>query len=133
MTELSVRTGARQEMIDITDRVGEALRQQGAREGMCHVFILHTTAGLTMNENWDPLVQKDIVSMLESAFPSGAPQRHSEGNSPAHLKASLVGSSVLVPVRDGKLVLGQWQGIYLCEFDGPRTRRFIVQMVGQTA
>lgn len=126
MDEVRVRTRAHQEMVDITTEVASLVEKSGCRDGVCHVFVPHTTAGLTLNENWDVNVRRDILDMLERLVPSDTPCRHGEGNSPAHLKASLMGFHVAVPLQGGRLALGSWQGIYLCEFDGPRTRRVLV-------
>ena len=128
MREIGVRTHARCEMIDITAEVA-ALIPSDLACGVCHVFSQHTTAGLTVNENADPDVRHDLLAKLERLVPERESfYRHGEGNSAAHLKGSLVGFSVAVPVVDGRLALGTWQGIYLCEFDGPRTRRVTVKV-----
>ncbi len=124
---LSVRTRARSEMIDITSRVEEELRRSGLRDGVCFVFIPHTTAGVTINENADPSVMADIQASLDRLVPWEGPYSHLEGNSAAHIKGSLVGSSVTVLVESGRLKLGTWQGIFLCEFDGPRSRKVHVR------
>ena len=125
LTPLQVRTPAAQAMVDVTAQVRTALRAAGARDGVVVVFVPHTTAGVTIQENADPDVQRDLLLSLENAVPA-RPARgtyhHAEGNSDAHVKATLVGSSATVIVERGDLVLGTWQGIYLCEFDGPRTR-----------
>jgi len=126
--ELQVRTAGRVELTDITARIQEVVTHSGLREGMVHLFVLHTTAGITINENADPDVVSDLLSGLERMVPATAPYRHAEGNSPAHLKASLMGFSLQVPVASGRLALGTWQGIYLCEFDGPRTRRLRITL-----
>ena len=115
---------------DITRRVEDTLAKSGVKEGICVVFCPHTTAGVTINENADPDVQRDMLLGLSRALPRRPEFRHTEGNSDAHLKASCVGSSVTVIVRDGKLLLGTWQGIYFCEFDGPRSRTFYVKVIG---
>ena len=114
---------------EITATVEQALRQSGVQDGLCVVYCPHTTAGITINENADPDVVRDMLLGISRAFPSLPEFRHAEGNSPAHLKASAIGSSVTVIVKDGRLVLGTWQGIYFCEFDGPRSRRFFVKVV----
>lgn len=130
MTVLEVRTSARSEMVDITGRIAQAVRAGGAVEGAVLVYVPHTTAGVTINENADPDVVHDILLALDRCVPWRADgYRHIEGNSAAHVKASLVGSSVLVPVRDGQLALGTWQAVFLCEFDGPRTRRVFVSLL----
>ena len=127
MVELSLRTRARNELIDVTDKVQEALAQMRGEEGVCTVFVPHTTAGVTINENADPSVRADLPAALDRAVPLDAGYMHGEGNSAAHVKASLVGSSASVPVEDGRLCLGTWQGIFFCEFDGPRQRRVWIQ------
>jgi secondary thiamine-phosphate synthase enzyme len=112
----------------ITHFVRDAVKESGARNGLCTVYCPHTTAGITINENADPDVVSDMLLGLREAFPDRAEFRHAEGNSAAHLKASCVGSSVSVIVSEGRLVLGTWQGIYFCEFDGPRSRKFFVHI-----
>lgn len=114
---------------NITSQVRNAVSESGVENGICVVFCPHTTAGITINENADPDVVHDILYGLDKAFPDGREFRHFEGNSSAHLKASCVGSSVTVIVEKGRLVLGTWQGIYFCEFDGPRTRNFYVKVM----
>ena len=113
----------------VTNQVREALRKSGIKSGIGVVYCPHTTAGITINENADPDVVHDMLLGLSKAFPDRAEFMHSEGNSSAHLRATCVGSSVTVMVEDGKLLLGTWQGIYFCEFDGPRTRRFYVKLI----
>ena len=113
---------------DITSSVLEAVRKSGRKDGICVVFCPHTTAGITINENADPDVVRDLLLGLSGAFPDRAEFRHMEGNSSAHLKASCIGSSVTLLLEEGKLILGTWQCIYFCEFDGPRRRRFYVQI-----
>jgi secondary thiamine-phosphate synthase enzyme len=120
---LSVRTTSRVEMVDITGQIQELVRHSGVDEGVCHIFEAHTTAGLTINENADPSVQADILMVLNRIISDQEAYRHLEGNSPAHVKASLMGAQLSVLVNNGRLLLGTWQGIYLCEFDGPRTRK----------
>jgi secondary thiamine-phosphate synthase enzyme len=117
-----VRTSTQTEFVDITRSVQEAVRKIGVENGACIVFVPHTTAAVTINENADPSVVRDIVMELNKIVPFEDHYRHSEGNSPAHIKASLVGCSEIVVVESGKLVLGAWQGIFFCEFDGPRNR-----------
>ncbi len=128
MDILEIRTKKREEIVDITAEVARAVAASGRREGLCTVFVPHTTAGATINENSDPDVKADILMALRSFVPDSLPCAHAEGNSPAHVKASLVGSSVSVIVEDGRLRLGTWQGICLCEFDGPRTRQVWVKI-----
>ncbi len=127
METLTVKTSGRTDLRDITREVASALAGTGLAEGACLVYVPHTTAGVTINENADPAVRQDIEAVLDALVPWVGRYRHSEGNSPAHVKASLMGFSVLIPVSGGRLALGTWQGIYLCEFDGPRTRRVHVQ------
>jgi secondary thiamine-phosphate synthase enzyme len=129
MQTISVKTSSRTDFRDITGEVSSAVKSEAVAEGICVVFVAHTTAGVTINENADPAVMEDLGSTLERMVPWKGPYRHAEGNSAAHVKASIVGSSAIVPLRGGRLVLGTWQGIYLCEFDGPRTRNVHVQAV----
>jgi secondary thiamine-phosphate synthase enzyme len=122
---IKVGSHERTELIDITSRVQELVREANVRAGVCHVFALHTTAGITINEGADPDVQRDIVSFLNKMVPVSYPFSHGEGNSDAHLKSTLVGPGKTIFIEDGKLVLGTWQAIYFCEFDGPRSSRKI--------
>ena len=126
MREFSVRTCSRTEFLDITSEVQEAVAALGVTEGVCTVFVPHTTAAVTINENADPSVREDIVRTLDKLIPRSGDYRHGEGNADAHIKTSLVGSSVQVFVTGGRLKLGTWQGIYFCEFDGPRSRKVSV-------
>lgn len=119
----------RQNFYNITGRVAEAVTKSGIKDGAALVFCPHTTAGITINENADPDVVRDMLMGLDRAYPDRVEFRHMEGNSSAHLKASAVGSSQYIIVENGKLVLGTWQGIYFCEFDGPRSRRFYVKLL----
>ena len=128
LREFTLSTG-QNNWTDITSRAREALRESGIQDGICVVYCPHTTAGITINENADPDVVRDLIFALEKIYPDRAEFRHAEGNSAAHLKASAMGSSATIPVRGGKLLLGTWQGVYFCEFDGPRTRRFYVQIL----
>jgi len=123
MKTLEIQTQARTELVDITARVQAAVVELGVKADAVTVFVPHTTAGITINENADPDVVADIKAALEKLAPWNGPYRHSEGNSAAHIKAGLMGSSVRVLVENGRLQLGTWQAIYFCEFDGPRTRR----------
>lgn len=127
--EYVVRTTRDQEFIDITDIVEETVRKSGVKDGIVVVFVPHTTAGVTINENADPDVKTDIISTLNKVFPVENGYRHIEGNSHAHIKASLMGSSCNIIVENGKLKLGTWQGIYFCEFDGPRQRKVYVKII----
>jgi len=118
-----VQTRRRAQLVDITERVAEAITRSGVSEGTCHVFVPHTTAGVTINEGADPAVAADIESLLGEIVPKEAAFEHAEGNSDSHIKTVLVGPSCTAPVREGKLALGTWQAIFLCEWDGPRTRQ----------
>ncbi len=128
--EITVQTGSRAQLVDVTARVAEELSRSKVKSGICYLYVPHTTAGLTINENADPDVTIDIMNELEKIVPLRGNYLHAEGNSDAHIKASLVGFSGIVPVIDGKLALGTWQGIYFCEFDGPRRRKMLVGFVG---
>lgn len=129
MKTLEIRTNAREEVVDLTPKIAALVASSGVANGLCTVFVPHTTAAVTINENADPDVREDLLAALGRAVPDGIPYRHGEGNSPAHVKASLVGSSVTVIVEGGRLRLGTWQGIQLCEFDGPRTRKVWVRII----
>jgi len=120
---MSITTRSRSEMIDITSKVEEELNKSGLTDGVCVLFVPHTTAGITINEGADPSVVADIQAMLNRLVPWEGSYRHLEGNSAAHIKSSLVGNSVIVLVESGRLKLGTWQGIFFCEFDGPRSRK----------
>ena len=127
-----VQTKERVQLVDVTARIEAAVRAAGIANGACVVYVPHTTAGVTIQENSDPDLQHDLLAALAHAAPDQLPGpgfKHSEGNSAAHLKSSLVGCSVTVLVDGSELVLGTWQGIYLCEFDGPRTRRVLVRVL----
>ncbi|MFQ5768927.1 MAG: secondary thiamine-phosphate synthase enzyme YjbQ [bacterium] len=126
--EFTVRTDKQVEFVKITSQIQEMVNASGIKEGMCHVYVPHTTAGVTINEGADPDVVRDMIQELNKIVPLEDAYLHAEGNSAAHIKASLVGSSVAVMVHGGKLVLGTWQAIFFCEFDGPRTRRVYVQL-----
>jgi secondary thiamine-phosphate synthase enzyme len=128
MIELQIRTRAQTEFQEITAQVQRAVAESGAQDAICHIFVPHTTAGLTLNENWDPNVRDDLLHAMAEMVPD-LPYRHSEGNSPAHLMATLVGSSETLLIDSGRLVLGSWQGLYLAEFDGPRLRKVLLRIV----
>lgn len=128
MRKIEVKTRTKEELIDITSRVKEEVSHSGIKNGICHVYIPHTTAGITINENADPSVKEDILMTMKKLVPDNLPYRHSEGNSPAHVKASLVGSSANVIIEEGELQLGTWQGIFFCEFDGARSRRAYIKI-----
>jgi len=119
---IEINTGKTMQFCDLTGRLGEALAANGVKEGICHLYNPHTTAGLTINEGADPAVQSDIINALRRMVP-GDGHRHAEGNSPAHVMASLMGSSVTIFIENGRLKLGVWQKIFFCEFDGPRSRK----------
>ena len=129
MTSFSVATSRRTELIDITPEVQKALDRSGLKEGLVIVFVPHTTAGVTINEGADPSVQEDILNSLNQVIPFKGAYRHGEGNSPAHIKASLMGSSVTVLIEKERMLLGTWQAIFFCEFDGPRNRKVYLQEV----
>ncbi len=131
MRTIEIRTRTKEEIVDLTAEVGRIVGASGVAEGLCVVFVPHTTAAVTINENADPDVKADILMALRKAVPEALSYEHAEGNSPAHVKSSLVGSSATVIVAGGKLQLGTWQGICFCEFDGPRARRAWVQVVGK--
>jgi len=126
---LSVRTSTRTEFLDLTSQVQEVVQKSGVQEGLCYIFVPHTTAAATINENADPSVKADILMVLNKLVSDRESYRHLEGNAPAHVKASLIGPGLTVPVSGGRLVLGTWQGIFFCEFDGPRSRRVHVKVV----
>jgi secondary thiamine-phosphate synthase enzyme len=129
MHRIQVHTSARQSFEDITDPVQRKVSESGVQEGICHVFCPHTTAGLTLNENWDADVLHDLGLVLNDLVPQRRDFRHGEGNSPAHAKVSLMGACQTLFVSQGKLALGRWQGIYLAEFDGPRIRDVLVKVI----
>ena len=126
---LEVRSGKRADAIEITDRVQEVVRESGIQTGLCQVYVPHTTAGVFINENADPDALSDILSTLETLVPWENGYRHAEGNAAAHIKSTLVGTSQTVPVRNGRLALGRWQGIFFADFDGPRERHFQVTIL----
>ncbi|HEY76627.1 MAG TPA: YjbQ family protein [Thermoflexia bacterium] len=129
MEQIEVQTQARQEFREITDSVQNVVQAGGIADGVCFLFCPHTTAGLTLNENWDPTVRHDLGLVFTDLVPHRSDFRHAEGNSPAHAKATLVGNSLFLFVRNGRLVLGSWQGVFLAEFDGPRRRRVFVEVI----
>jgi secondary thiamine-phosphate synthase enzyme len=129
MNTYSLSTEGRDSLTDITDRVQQAVSESGVTEGLCLVYCPHTTAGITINENADPDVTRDILHVLDRVIPWRGDYRHGEGNSAAHVKSSLVGCSAQAIVSGGRLVLGTWQSIFFCEFDGSRSRRFMVQVI----
>ncbi len=124
---ISIKTGFRSEMIDITSQVEDELNKSGLKDGMCFLFVPHTTAGITINESADPSVATDIQAMFNKLIPWEGSYRHLEGNSAAHIKSSLMGNSLMVFVESGHLKLGTWQGVFFCEFDGPRSRKLHIK------
>jgi len=129
ISTLSINTRGRSEMIDITPKVEEELKRSGLKDGVCFLFVPHTTAGITINESADPSVATDIQAMLNKLIPWEGSYRHLEGNSAAHIKSSLIGNSVMIYVESGHLKLGTWQGIFFCEFDGPRSRKLYIKFL----
>ncbi len=130
--DISIRTEKRNEMVDITNKIATLVAHEGITDGQVVVYCPHTTGGITINENADPDVIHDLLLTFSELFPKDRPgYRHVEGNSDSHCKSSLVGASEQILIKDGHLVLGTWQGVYFCEFDGPRTRRVIIQISGE--
>jgi secondary thiamine-phosphate synthase enzyme len=130
MTTVQVTTSRREEMIDVTALVREAVRDSGIREGICLVYSPHTTCGVTVNEGWDPAVAADAVAQFEELVPQNRAFRHQEGNSDSHIKTMLVGTGASLPVASGEIRLGRWQAIFLCEYDGPRERELWIILSG---
>ena len=129
LKEIIIKTNTQTQILDITAQVQRVVGESGIAEGLCCVFIPHTTAGVTINENADPSVKQDILMELNKVVPFDDNYSHLEGNSAAHIKASIIGSSVNIPLKNNNLLLGTWQGICFCEFDGPRTRKFYVKII----
>lgn len=127
--EISVSTSRRNEFVDVTGEVSDTVKESGVKEGYVHLYVPHTTAAVTINENYDPSVKSDILNKLSDVIPAGAGYAHAEGNADSHIKASIVGSSEFVPVTGGDIDLGRWQGVFFCEFDGPRSRRMLIQVI----
>ena len=127
IAQLEINTKSTAELVDITAAVQRTVREKGMQSGVCHVFVPHTTAGLTLNENWDPSVRADMLMELDKIVPWHDNYRHGEGNSAAHIKSSTIGCSETLIVEGGRPVLGTWQAVYFCEFDGPRHRRVQVK------
>jgi len=125
----SVSTSSKVEFVDVTGKIEEIVKESGVENGICWVFIPHTTAAVTINEGADPSVRRDIMDRLDRIVPSDGNYSHLEGNSPAHIKASIIGSSEMIVIEGGMLRLGTWQSIYFCEFDGPRSRKMIVKII----
>ena len=130
MQTLHVKTDRRTQLVDVTAQVQKAVASSGVTAGVCHLYVPHTTAAITITECADPDVARDVEGALDRLIPLAGPYRHSEGNSDSHVKAVLVGASQIIHVEGGKLVLGRWQGVFFCEFDGPRERRLQVKVVG---
>jgi len=128
MERISLKTNSRVDLIDITDKVQAAVSKSKVKDGICFVFCPHTTAGLTINENADPSVRRDIVHTLNKLIPENAGYAHAEGNADSHIKSSLLGSSLTLFIEEGELAFGTWQGIYFCESDGPRSREVWVKI-----
>ena len=128
---LSVKTRERTELIDITSDINQLIQKSGTDQGLCMIYVPHTTAAVTINDSADPSVKSDILMILNQIIPWQANYRHLEGNSPAHIKSTLVGSSELVAIENRRLILGTWQGVFFCEFDGPRTRKVDVRIIAE--
>ncbi len=128
--EISVSTSKRNEFVDVTEEVRDAVKESGVKDGYVHLYVPHTTAAVTINENYDPSVKSDILNKLSDVIPAGAGYAHAEGNADSHIKTSIIGSSDFIPVIGGDISLGTWQGIFFCEFDGPRSRRMLIQVIG---
>ena len=129
MKILEVKTARRTQLVDVTDRVRRAVENAGVGSGVCYVFVPHTTAGVMINEHFDPDVAADLEGVFEKLVPRAWPYKHSEGNSDSHAKAALAGTSAMIFVEEGKLMLGRWQGVFFCEFDGPRERKIWVKVM----
>jgi len=129
--EMTVRTKRRNELVDITPRIRDLIEESGVIEGICHIFVPHTTAAVTINERADPAVASDISDTLEKIVPAGWGYGHAEGNSDSHVKSSLVGASELVIITGGRPLLGTWQAVFFCEFDGPRSRLCVARITGE--
>ena len=127
--EVRVKTRKRTQFVDVTDELRRAVAGAGVASGICYVYVPHTTAGVTINEHFDPDVATDLEGVFERMMPREGPYRHAEGNSDSHAKAVLTGTSQMIFVEEGKLRLGQWQGVFFCEFDGPRDRTMWVKVV----
>ena len=132
LNRINIRTESRVEFKNITPQVKAAVAKSSIKSGVCHVITLHTTSAITVNENADPDVVKDIIDELDSLVPQHSRYRHREGNSPAHIKASIIGNSATLVIEDGNLFLGAWQGIFFCEFDGPRNRTVLVRIMSDS-
>ncbi|MBD3414317.1 MAG: YjbQ family protein [Candidatus Aminicenantes bacterium] len=129
MNTIPIKTNQKEEFLDLTETIQEKIKDTEIKKGVCTVYVPHTTAGVTINENADPSVKNDILMTLKKAVPDSLPYTHAEGNSPAHVKASLMGSSVEILIEKGRLKLGTWQGVFFCEFDGPRKRQVFLRTI----
>lgn len=129
MQRIIIRTKTKVHFRDVTPEVQKAVQSSGVENGVCHIFVPHTTAGITLNEHADPSVMDDVRERLEALVPENIHYQHAEGNSPAHVKSSMMGSSATVFIENSRLVLGTWQGIFLCEFDGPRDRTVMIKLI----
>lgn len=127
--KISVQTKYRAELVDITSKIGDAVRESRVKSGVCHIFVPHTTAAVTINENADPSVKRDILGSFEKLVPSDGVYEHTEGNAAAHIKSAITGTDKAVFIEDGGLKLGAWQGVFFCEFDGPRQRSVFIRIV----
>jgi secondary thiamine-phosphate synthase enzyme len=130
MDSILISTRRRNELVDITSQVAELVQKSGLVSGICLLYVPHTTAGITVNESYDPDVAEDITAALNRLVPQDRQYQHTEGNADAHIKSVLVGVSLMIPVENSRLALGRWQGIFFCEFDGPRERRCLVKLIG---
>jgi secondary thiamine-phosphate synthase enzyme len=129
MADLKIRTESRAALLDITEQVNHAVAESGVHNGLCNLFVLHTTAGVIVSENWDPDVTRDMLMQLERMVPREGGYRHGEGNSQAHILSVMVSTSINIPIRDGRLALGRWQGVMFAEFDGPRDRQLQMTVI----
>ncbi len=129
LNQIEISTHSRTELVDITEEVSKVIKKSGIKSGTCIIYVPHTTAAVTINENYDPSVGEDIVSILKRLVPHSGHYAHTEGNADAHIKAAIIGSSKTVFFEDGKILFGTWQGIFFCEFDGPRRRRILVKVL----
>ena len=128
-TTFDVKTGSRVELVDVTDKVRKAVNKSGVKEGICHLFVPHTTAGIAINENADPSVKRDIVMEMNKMVPFEDGYQHMEGNAAAHIKSVIFGPNLSLFVEGGDIVLGTWQGVFFCEFDGPRSRKVHMKVI----
>ena len=131
MPTLSLKTDRRTQLVEVTAQVQKVVASSGVATGICHLYVPHTTAAITINECADPNVAEDLEGALDRLIPATGPYRHSEGNSDSHVKSVLVGASQIIHVEGGKLVLGRWQGVFFCEFDGPRERKLQIKVVNE--